>query len=161
VLLRQSKHTVSENKYLTVLDALKTHHTPTIISCKNTPSTNVGVYAHQYLLVWEFTYPLRRSEALLFKWMSVGLISPAYTPLKYQLKSSVPLHELHRRVFEPQLSYKDLNNSVLLNFVAITQTYPAATRVSLKIFMKMSPVYNQFCPIFLVQYVSSACSLTD
>jgi len=37
--------------------------------------------------------------------MGVRLISPAYTPLKYQFRSSVSLYSLHRAVREPQLSY--------------------------------------------------------
>ena len=50
VLLCQINLTVSEKNGLTVIEELETHHTRTI-RCNDTPLTNVGFYAQQYLLL--------------------------------------------------------------------------------------------------------------
>jgi len=58
------------------------------------PWINMGFSADQYLLFWEFTYPLRRNQVPPPNNINVESISPSCISYKHQLKKNVLLHSL-------------------------------------------------------------------
>jgi hypothetical protein len=63
-----------------ILVALRSHHTPVLILCSDTLCISKGSQ-----LFWDFTCQLRWNKGLPLKNVSVGSISPACTPWRYQL----------------------------------------------------------------------------
>jgi hypothetical protein len=109
--------------------------------------------SYHYLIRREFIHLQRRIQALTLN----RLNAPHEVP-----SSQIPvgLHDLCRRVREPQLSFTDISSSVLLFFVLMMHTRPSAVQVDPKIILDMSPIQQQFRLIFPQHVLSDVTFLS-
>lgn len=81
-----------KNMGIMTLVALIAHHTSTLSSSNGTSWINMWFSTDKFILYWEFICPLKWNQTFSLHGMSVGFISPAFTPwrspfTKYTLPS--------------------------------------------------------------------------
>jgi hypothetical protein len=134
---------VSENKMGPVIPvALIAQSTWTRTSRNSTLPNRMAFHAHQYVLFWEFTYPMWWNPASSPNRTYRRVIPPAYTPKRYEF-TQVSLSFMICSV-EFVLSYINANAAVLLHFVVMT--WPFAAQISPEVCLEMYPITTSLIP---------------
>lgn len=97
----------------------------TLTACTHQPPSwiNIGFSADQYLLFWEFTYPLRWNQVSSPNSMNMESISPSCISYRHQLKKKKCCFTVCVIEFVNQLSYMNANAAVYGSFAVQTKQF--------------------------------------